>query len=47
MDEYSFFVFAGCLAAGTAFIFLYVPETKGRSLKEITEELDRRKPASM
>lgn len=42
-DEYGlhvpFFTFAACCAIGLLFILLYVPETKGKSLEQIQEQL--------
>ena len=35
----AFWIFAGVCAVGVAFVFFYVPETKGKSLEEIEAEL--------
>lgn len=39
----TFWIFAGVSAAGTAFVFLFVPETRGKSLEDIVSELDEAK----
>ncbi|KAF2884942.1 hypothetical protein ILUMI_21219 [Ignelater luminosus] len=38
-----FFVFAGCCVLGLLFVLFYLPETKGKTLEEIQEELKREK----
>jgi len=36
-----FWIFTGCSFAGALFIFFYVPETKGKTLEQIQEKLQR------
>lgn len=35
----TFWIFAAIMAIATAFTYLFIPETKGKSLQEIQEEL--------
>ncbi|KAH7729059.1 Protein FGT-1 a [Aphelenchoides avenae] len=44
LGQYVFLIFVGCLGLTIAFIAVYAPETKGRTLEEITADIDRRKP---
>ncbi|XP_011314335.1 facilitated trehalose transporter Tret1-like [Fopius arisanus] len=37
-----FWIFAGCNVAGIIYIYFFVPETKGKTLQEIQEDLNRR-----
>ncbi|EFN69767.1 Sugar transporter ERD6-like 16 [Camponotus floridanus] len=37
----SFWIFTGCSLAGALFMLIYVPETKGKTLEQIQEELQR------
>lgn len=42
----TFWVFSGFCVVGTAFVFLFVPETKGKSLNEIQRMLGGEKVLS-
>jgi len=37
--DVTFWIFAAIMAAGTAFTYFFIPETKGKSSQEIQEEL--------
>ncbi|KAK7866972.1 hypothetical protein R5R35_014744 [Gryllus longicercus] len=43
----AFWIFAGCSVVGTVFIALFLPETKGKSLLQITEEMNARAPVHL
>lgn len=40
----TFWLFAGITVVGAIFVFVFVPETKGKSLNEIQQELEGKKP---
>lgn len=39
LGSFAFVPFAACLAVGSVFVMLVVPETKGKSLEQIQTEL--------
>ncbi|EJW71328.1 hypothetical protein WUBG_17766, partial [Wuchereria bancrofti] len=43
LHQYTFLIFSGFLAFFAFFTWMYVPETKGRSVEDIQEELARGK----
>ncbi|VDM42003.1 unnamed protein product [Toxocara canis] len=43
LNQYAFLIFAGFLAFFIFFVFVYVPETKGRSIEDIKDEMKRGK----
>ncbi|XP_054838634.1 solute carrier family 2, facilitated glucose transporter member 2 [Eublepharis macularius] len=46
LGPYVFLIFAGMIVAFSCFIYLKVPETKGKSFEEVAEEFRRMKKAS-
>lgn len=45
IGQYVFLIFGSSLAAVVAFIALYAPETKAKTLDQIREDVNERKPS--
>jgi|UniRef100_A0AC35FT67 SP family facilitated glucose transporter-like MFS transporter 1 len=44
MGEYVFLIFSGFLAASVVIIILWLPETKGKTVEEVEDAMNQRKP---